>query len=94
MQCHSAIKTDSPSIQKLAVFAKNDRDIQLGARVPDSSYVNFSHSPHVQAGNTCAECHGEVADARSTLSRGRHLHGRLYELPPSKESQYRLHLLP
>src|SRR5437879_2390892 len=28
MQCHSAIKTDSPAIQKIAAFAKNDREMK------------------------------------------------------------------
>ena len=62
MQCHSAIKADSPAIQKLAAFAKNDRPIQWARVYQIPSYVNFSHRQHVQAGNTCAECHGKVAE--------------------------------
>ncbi len=61
MQCHSAIKTESPAIQKLATFAKNEREIEWARvyRIPD--YVRFSHRAHVTAGTTCAECHGPVA---------------------------------
>src|SRR5436305_8440054 len=28
MQCHSTIKSDSPAIQKVAAFAKNERDLK------------------------------------------------------------------
>ena len=60
MQCHSAIKTDSPSIQKLAAFAKNEREIKWARvyQVPD--FVRFSHRAHLDKGTTCAECHGQV----------------------------------
>ncbi len=68
MQCHSAVKTDSPTIQKLAAFAKNDREIPWARVYQIPSFVNFSHKAHVEAGNTCAECHGGVA-ARDQLFR-------------------------
>lgn|SRR5487761_1932771 len=68
MQCHSAIKTDSPAIQKLAAFAKNDREIRWARVYEIPSYVNFSHKPHLDAGASCEDCHGPVA-ARETLSR-------------------------
>ena len=60
LQCHSAIKTDSPAIQKLAAFAKGDRQIRWARvyRIPE--FVRFSHRAHLGAGNTCAECHGQV----------------------------------
>lgn len=61
MQCHSAIKTESPHIQKLAAFAKNDREIRWNRvyQIPD--FVRFSHRAHLTSGNTCQECHGPVA---------------------------------
>ena len=35
-------------------------------RIP--SYVIFSHRSHLETGNTCAECHGPVAE-RDTLTK-------------------------
>ena len=61
MQCHSAIKAESPYIQRLAAFAKNDREIRWARvyQIPD--FVRFSHRAHLASGNTCQECHGQVA---------------------------------
>ncbi|MBV8819319.1 MAG: hypothetical protein JO022_13240 [Acidobacteriaceae bacterium] len=61
MQCHSAIKTESPAIQKLAAYAKEGRDVKWVRVYAIPSYVNFSHRSHLQSGNTCQECHGPVA---------------------------------
>ena len=68
MQCHSAIKTDSPAIQKLAAFAKSDREIRWARVYEIPSYVYFSHKSHLDSGNTCENCHGHVAE-RAQLSR-------------------------
>lgn len=68
MQCHSAIKTDSPAIQKLTAFAKSDREIHWARVYEIPSYVNFSHKSHLDAGNQCQDCHGPVA-TREALSR-------------------------
>jgi hypothetical protein len=68
MQCHSAIKADSPSIQKLAQFAKESQPVPWVRVYQIPSYVDFSHRKHLAAGNTCDECHGKVAE-RDQLSR-------------------------
>jgi len=60
MECHSDIKTDSPAIQKLAGFAKNNREIPWVRVYQIPSYVKFSHRAHLDAGGTCVKCHGEV----------------------------------
>src|SRR5205823_8842012 len=57
MQCHSAIKADSPAIQKVAAFAKNERDLKWARVYQIPSYVVFSHRAHLDAGNKCEECH-------------------------------------
>ena len=43
MQCHAAVKTGSPAIQKLAAFAKSDREMKWVRVYEVPSYVRFSH---------------------------------------------------
>ena len=62
MQCHSAVKTDSPAIQKLATLAKRNREIEWVRIYQIPTYVAFSHRAHLEAGATCLECHGPVAE--------------------------------
>ena len=68
MQCHSAIKTDSPDIQKLAAAAKDKRELAWTRVYWIPSYVNFSHRTHLETGNQCEDCHGKVAE-RDKLAR-------------------------
>ena len=70
MQCHAAVKTGSPDIQKLAAFAKNGREIRWARVYEIPSYVNFSHRTHLAAGNTCEECHGKVAEREALFREG------------------------
>ena len=62
MKCHTSVKADSPAIQKLAEFAKDKRDIRWERIYEIPTYVTFSHRTHTTSGNTCAECHGPVAE--------------------------------
>jgi hypothetical protein len=62
MQCHSAIKTDSPAIQKLAAFAKDGREVLWVKVYEIPSFVAFSHRTHIETGNTCEDCHGKVPE--------------------------------
>jgi len=68
MECHSAIKADSPAIQHLAAYAKEGRDVPWTRVYAIPSYVDFSHRGHLEKGNTCQECHGPVAE-RDQLSK-------------------------
>ena len=68
MDCHSAIKADSPAIKRLAGFAKDGRDVPWIRVYQIPSFVDFSHSAHLEKGNTCQDCHGPVAQ-RDQLSR-------------------------
>jgi hypothetical protein len=61
MQCHQAIATDNPGVQKMAEYAKTDRTIPWVRIYELPSFVSFSHKVHLQHGATCEECHGEVA---------------------------------
>ena len=60
MQCHTAIKTDSPEIQKVAAAAKENREIKWARVYQIPSYVAFSHRAHLETGNQCSECHASV----------------------------------
>ena len=62
MQCHEEVKADSPTIQKLAGFAKDKREIKWRRVYEIPSYVFFSHRVHLEAGSTCVTCHGEVKE--------------------------------
>jgi hypothetical protein len=62
MQCHSAIKADSPAIQKLAQYASQGKPVPWVRVYEIPSYVNFSHRAHIEAKNTCEDCHGKVAE--------------------------------
>lgn len=61
MECHSTIKQDSPAIQKLAAYAKTDREIDWVRIYQIPAYVIFSHKTHIDSGATCNDCHGPVA---------------------------------
>ncbi|QSE97115.1 c-type cytochrome [Fulvivirga lutea] len=63
MNCHSAIKTESPEIQKIYAAIENDKPIEWVRihNLPDLAY--FNHSQHVQVGGIeCETCHGEIKE--------------------------------
>ena len=62
MQCHASVKKDSPAIQKVAESAETKRPIRWVRVYEIPTYVFFSHRAHAEAGNTCQECHGLVAE--------------------------------
>ncbi len=68
MGCHTAVKTDSPHIQKLASYAKQEREVPWLRIYQIPSYVFFSHKAHTEAGAKCETCHGPVAE-REVLAR-------------------------
>jgi Cytochrome c7 and related cytochrome c len=68
MDCHSSIKADSPNIQRLAGYAKENREIPWVRVYEIPSWVDFSHRAHLEKGNTCQDCHGPVAE-RDQLSK-------------------------
>ena len=68
MQCHSAVKTESPAIQRLAALDKMKRPVPWAPVYEIPSYVFFSHKVHTAKGATCQDCHGPVAE-REELSK-------------------------
>lgn len=62
MNCHIAVKTESPHIQKIHESWKTGKPIQW-VKVHDlPDFVNFSHKRHVLRGVGCENCHGDVKD--------------------------------
>jgi hypothetical protein len=63
--CHQQIaKTfsgQSPELNKLVDYVKNNKPIQWVpvAQVPD--FVHFTHRPHIAAGLNCETCHGDMS---------------------------------
>ncbi|HEY4050453.1 MAG TPA: cytochrome c3 family protein [Acidobacteriaceae bacterium] len=66
MSCHATVATSNPEIQKLTNYAKASETIPWVRVYQVPSFVTFSHKVHVDHGNTCQECHGQVA-ARDQL---------------------------
>jgi len=63
MNCHNAIKTDQPEIQKIFAAYEEDKPIEWIRvhNLPDLSY--FNHSQHVEIGGLeCETCHGPVKE--------------------------------
>jgi hypothetical protein len=63
VDCHRAIKTDSPFVKKLAEYYEQKKSVPWVPiyRVPD--YVYFSHKVHFKnARIACEACHGPVAE--------------------------------
>ncbi len=62
MQCHQAVKKDSPHIQKLAASAKENKPMPWVRVYRIPGFVFFSHRAHIQQGFDCSKCHGPVAE--------------------------------
>lgn len=63
MECHAAVKTESPAIRKLSDFYKLKKPVPWVRiyRIPD--FVWFSHRVHYKnAKISCETCHGPVAE--------------------------------
>lgn len=63
MNCHIAIKTDSPAIQKLTKFHTDKSRIEWEPVYLIPQYVFFSHKVHtVEENIKCEACHGPVGE--------------------------------
>jgi hypothetical protein len=72
MSCHSSITPRTSAEQKLAAFAKQNRDADWVRVYQIPTFVRFSHRQHAQAGTQCDVCHGPVA-TRTSLRREKQL---------------------
>jgi hypothetical protein len=64
------IASPSACIQCHPAFAKNSQPIPWVRVYQIPSYVNFSHRVHLETGNTCADCHGKVAERDQLFKEG------------------------
>ena len=63
MTCHTSVKKDSPSIQKLAQFDKDGQPVPWVRVYHLPDFVDFSHKIHLtKAKATCEDCHGPVRE--------------------------------
>lgn len=60
MNCHHAVKTDSPWIQKMTKAYKEGRAIKWVKVHVLPDFVYFNHRPHIAAGVECQTCHGPI----------------------------------
>ena len=60
MNCHSAIKTDSPLLAPVRASYESGDPVPWKRihQMPD--YVYFNHAAHVNRGVSCVECHGKI----------------------------------
>lgn len=63
MACHQAVAMDNPEIKKLAAYADKGQDVpwQRVYWFYPERHVRFWHSPHINAGVNCKECHGDLS---------------------------------
>jgi c(7)-type cytochrome triheme protein len=59
MQCHAAVKKESPAIKTLTAYAKKKESVPWVRVYKLPEYVWFSHKIHSKAAK-CADCHGDV----------------------------------
>ncbi len=61
MSCHATIAKDKPAIQKLAQFASSGQPIPWNRVFVVAAGVYWNHRSHLEAGEKCESCHGQVA---------------------------------
>jgi len=60
MNCHQAIKSDSPQLDAVRVSWSSGDPIRWVRVHQTPDYVYFNHSVHVRRGVGCVSCHGKV----------------------------------
>lgn len=60
MGCHQVIKKESEEIQKLAKFFAEKKRVPWARVYQVPTFVYWSHKSHIDGGETCEACHGDV----------------------------------
>ncbi len=61
MNCHTAVKTESPLIKQLQEHYKNNEALEWTKVHDVADFVFFNHKRHIARGVACETCHGDVA---------------------------------
>ena len=63
MSCHTAVKLDSPEVQKIHSYWNNEEPIPWNRvhRIRIRNHVYFTHERHIKKDVQCEECHGQLA---------------------------------
>ena len=70
MTCHGSVKTESPAIQKLATYHRDQLPVPWVKSHALPKYVWFSHQGHHQnAALTCAACHTQAAGDHAVIDK-------------------------
>jgi len=62
MNCHRAVKQESPDIKRLAALGNDATPFPTQQVYTVEDFVFFNHARHRKAGIDCRECHGAVND--------------------------------
>jgi len=68
MNCHRAVKKDSPEIRRLAALGPEATPFPTQPVYVVEDYVVFSHARHHKAGIDCHVCHGAVMERDAITS--------------------------
>lgn len=71
MACHQVIAADKPEIKKLGAYADKGQDIpwQRVYWFYPTAHVQFWHAPHINAGVSCGQCHGDMSQQTVALKK-------------------------
>jgi hypothetical protein len=63
MACHQVIAADKAEIKKLAGYAAEGQEVpwQRVFWFYPTAHVRFWHAPHIRAGVSCEQCHGDMS---------------------------------
>jgi len=63
MACHQVIASGKPEIKKLAAYAAKGQEVpwQRVFWFYPTAHVQFWHAPHIRAGVSCEQCHGDMS---------------------------------
>jgi hypothetical protein len=60
MQCHAIVATDKASIASLQAYASSGKPVPWVRVYEVTPGVTWSHRPHLEAGEQCETCHGDI----------------------------------
>lgn len=65
MSCHIAVANDKPAIESLHAFSASGNEIPWVRVYTITPGVTWSHKPHLDAGEQCETCHGDISQAEA-----------------------------